>query len=800
MNLRPILFGVITLLASLEILAVDYKSHIISDNQVTIVTDSGDLQLTALAENVFDVHYKMNGIKQLPSYAISKDAPGAEMTLIESDQELRLINGDLVAVVNKASLNIQYFRNDTLILEEESGYFGHQALVGFRFKLQDNEKLIGGGERVLGMDRRGHRMPLYNRAHYGYTTESNQMNYSMPAVLSSNKYLLLFDNTAKGAMDLGHTQADVMQFEAIGGRTAYIVTTGDTYPKIIESYTEVTGRQPLPARWTLGNFASRFGYHSEAEARDVVAKFQAANIPLDAIIFDLFWFGKDIQGHMGNLVWDPETFPTPETMISDFAKDGVNTIVITEPFILTSSKQWQSAVDANALATNLAGEPRIFDFYFGETGLVDVFDENAKAWFWQYYAALHQQGIAGWWGDLGEPEVHPHDILHSVGTADEIHNVYGHVWAQMVYENHRKIAPNERPFILMRSGFAGSQRYGLIPWTGDVSRSWGGLKPQVELSLQMGLLGMAYTHSDLGGFAGDNWDKEMYIRWLQYGVFQPIYRPHAQEEVAPEPVFHDEQVQQIIGDYIRLRYQLMPYNYTLAYQNATSGMPLMRPLFFTDESNMELIDNKDAYLWGDAFLVSPVTDAGTSEQEVFVPKGVWFDYWRETRYEGGTLHKLPVDLNTIPVLVKAGAFVPMVDTFMSTKAYSSESLTVHYYHDDSVTHATGEMFEDDGKTFGSIEEQAYELLEFSAAVKDTAQFTFNRAGFDYEGKPETRSITLVLHNWNRTVVTFDTQVLTLVSSMDKLAGLNQGIFYDADSKLTYVKFEWKKASHSLNFK
>ena len=189
------------------------------------------------------------------------------------------------------------------------------------------------------------------------------------------------------------------------------------------------------------------------------------------------------------------------------------------------------------------GNPYQFDFYFGNTGLIDVFDNDARDWFNQTYSALYKQGVAGWWGDLGEPEVHPSDAVHNLNgitaTGDEVHNAYGHKWAEQVYQHQQHLAPNKRPFIMMRSGFVGSQRYGMIPWTGDVSRSWDGLKPQVELSLQMGLFGLGYTHSDLGGFAGGEvFDPQMYIRWLQYGIFQPVFRPHAQDNIAPEPVFH----------------------------------------------------------------------------------------------------------------------------------------------------------------------------------------------------------------------------------------------------------------------
>lgn len=783
--------------ASFQALALSYQGHTVSVNQLELETEQGKIILTGLAPDVFEVNYQLEQLNQLPSYALVPQVSAPSIEIKESAKQLSVINGDLKAVIRKNPINISFYRDQELILQEEVGYFAHQALVGFRFKLQEGEKLLGGGERIVGMDRRGHRFPLYNRAHYGYGTHSEQMNYSLPAVMSSNKYLLLFDNSAKGALDIGKTETDVLQFEAIGGRTSYVVAAEESYPELIQSYTQVTGRTPLPARWTLGNFASRFGYRTEQEARETVAKFKQAGIPLDAIIFDLYWFGKDVRGHMGNLRWDKEAFPTPEKMMADFNQQGVKTIVITEPFILTSSKSWQSAVEHDALAKNLAGQPKVFDFFFGETGLVDVFDKKGTDWFWQYYQAMHEQGVTGWWGDLGEPEVHPHDTIHSVGTADEIHNAYGHMWAKMVYENHRKMAPKERPFILMRSGFAGSQRYGLIPWTGDVSRSWDGLKPQVELSLQMSLFGLAYTHSDLGGFAGDHWDKEMYIRWLQYGVFQPIYRPHAQEKVAPEPVFHDAQVQKIVGDYIRLRYRLMPYNYTLAYQNSVSGMPLMRPLFFTDEENLALIDYKDAYLWGDAFLVSPVTEPNVKSQSMLLPAGVWFDYWRGTKYQGGQPQEVPVDLNTIPVLVKAGSFVPMVDDFMTTKSYDSSRLTLHYYHDESVKEASGEMYEDDGTTFGNIANRAYELLKFKAKVSKRSLFTFSRQGFQYPAQPSSRVITLVLHNWNKPGVRLTDNKLKRVTSLQALDLAKQGVYYEAASNTTYVKFEWQQATTKL---
>ncbi len=733
-----------------------YESHTLTGQALVVQTDIGEMSITAVDDAAFEVHYREGGVRQLPSFALAGPPAAVTAGVVDHGDSLEFAIDGLSAIVDKAPVRVRFERGGQPLVAEEHGYYAHETVRGFRFALDDGEKLLGGGQRVLGMDRRGRRMPLYNKAAYGYTTEdTDQMYYGLPAVLSSDRYIIVFDNSARGWLDIGATEPDVLEFQAVAGRTAYLVVAGDSYPELIGNYTDVTGRQPLPPRWAFGNFASRFGYRTEQETRDVVRRFRRQGIPLDAVILDLYWFGPEIQGYMGDLDWDREAFPDAEKMIRDFARDGVRTITITEPFVLRTSSNWEDAVGNDALARSVTGEPRRFDFYFGNTGLVDVFDANARQWFWQFYERLFEQGIAGTWGDLGEPEVHPADTLHRLGdagivaTADEVHNAFGHAWAQLVYENQVRRFPDMRPLIMMRSGFAGSQRYGMVPWTGDVDRSWGGLKPQVELSLQMGLLGLAYTHSDLGGFAGgETFDREMYIRWLQYGVFQPVYRPHAQEHIAPEPVFHDRETRRIVGDYIRLRYRLLPYVYTLAWENSTTGMPLMRPLFFENEDDPALIDEKDAYLWGNAFLVAPVTDPGIDSVDVDLPPGAWFDFWDGTRYEGGRTASVGVTLETIPVLVRGGSFVPMTGDIQTTRDYSSRNLTVHYYAEGGVARSTGVMYDDDGESRTSLADGRYELLHFAAdRAGDTLAIGLERSGGRYEGMPSERQLTLVVHNW-----------------------------------------------------
>lgn len=810
---RIFILSSLVFLASCETLAPissgSYISHRLQDQSLIIRTEFGEIKYSALPGEAFEVHFLHSGAKQLPSFAKDEALKPVKPTIDVNESTISITNGELSAIIDKSDLSTSFYRNSKLLVKQK-GYFFTDSKRGFNFQLDDVEKIIGGGERVLGMDRRGHRMPLYNRAHYNYSTESNQMYFSMPAVMSSKKYALLFDNSASGFLDIAKTEKNTLSFEAVGGRTAYIVFAGESYPELINHYVDVTGKQPLPPRWAFGNYASRFGYKSEQQVRETVNQFLADDIPLDAVILDLYWFGPDIKGHVGNLDWDKNTFPTPQAMINDLKDKGVKTILITEPFILSSSSRWQDAVDSKVLVKNKQGEAQRFDFYFGNTGLIDVFDENAQTWFWDIYQDLFNQGVAGTWGDLGEPEVHPDDGLHYLSTTqqvargDEVHNAYGHQWAKMIYQKQLELQPDTRPFIMMRSGFAGSQRFGMIPWTGDVSRSWGGLKPQVELSLQMGLLGMAYIHSDLGGFAGgDIFDKEMYIRWLQYGVFQPVYRPHAQDNIAPEPIFHDPETKDIVREFIKLRYRLLPYIYTLAYQNSTTGIPLMRPLFFEDEHDSRLFDIKDTYLWGDNFLVSPIVNPGENKHAVTLPQGIWFDFWDDTRYDGGQKVNVPVTLQTLPVMVRAGAFIPMVEAVSTIRDYSSNDLTLHYYADRTISESNGMMYEDDGKSPGTIEKRNFELLHFSSKQEEEKLLLgLSRSGNGYAEMTQDRTMTIIIHNWQTkpTQVSFGEQELIEKNSGEGLSPESQGYFYDAKNKKLTAIVNWQHNAVALTIK
>jgi len=714
---------------------------------IEIKTNDGYYQIKPYSTKIVETSFILNGEVYNPnSHAVVLKPENVEFKVIERKNSIQLKTAGVSVQITKSPFQIAYFYKNKPLISERKGYVKTEEFETLDFNLTPNEILFGGGARALGMNRRGNRLQLYNRADYGYETHSELMNFTMPLVYSSNLYAVHFDNAPIGYLDLDSKKDNSLQYETISGRKTYQVVAGDNWKDLIDQYTSLTGKQPMIPRWALGNFSSRFGYHSQEETIKTIDQFLKEEIPVDAIILDLYWFGKELKGTMGNLEFLKDSFPNPKKMIADLKAKGVKTILITEPFILTSSGKWDEAVEKDILGKTKEGKPYIYDFYFGETGIIDIFKPEGKAWFWNIYKKYTDYGVAGWWGDLGEPEVHPSDLQHATGSADEVHNIYGHNWAKLIFEGYQKEFPNQRPFILMRAGYSGSQHYGMIPWSGDVNRSWGGLQSQPEIALQMGMQGMGYMHSDLGGFAGANLDDELYTRWLQYGVFQPIYRPHAQEEVPSEPVFREPKTKALAKKSIELRYRLLPYNYTLAFDNNQKGTPLMRPLFFEDSNASSLINDK-TYLWGDSFLVSPVVQSGLKKQTVYFPESAnWYDFYTDEKVGGGQSKTVTLNEESIPTYVRGGAFIPMIKSIQNTGLYSLKSFDLHFYFDKMVKESEGHLYNDDGETPNAFEKGMYEMLTFESEFKNNqlAIEIESKIGKNYQFSK--KMINLLIHN------------------------------------------------------
>ena len=658
------------------------------------------------------------------------------------------INADASIQLNKEKL--------TLFPEfDDNGY------RGIKFELQTDEMIFGGGERATPMNRRGQKFDLFNRPNYAYGVGAENLNYSVPFFISNKGYGLFFDNGSKGYVDIAKTDRNFFQALFYSGEINVYVITGNSYQEILSSYHKLTGTQPLPPRWSLGNLMSRFGYTSQEQAISIAKKMKDEKIPVDAIIFDLFWFGDSIKGYVGNLDWvNKEKWPNPVGMIKDFKKQNINTTLITEPYVLQYTNGFIPSLEYLAIDT-WKNPYMLKDFYFGKGGLIDIFKKKAGDWIWNYhYKKQINNGVTAWWTDLGEPENHPEDLFHNLSDlgierivkADEVHNIYGHYWNKMLFENYAKDYPKQRLFHLNRSGFAGSQRYSIFPWSGDVGRTWSGLQAQLPVMLGMSLSGVPYVHADAGGFALGEYDNELYARWMQFAAFTPILRPHGtalydHDIQAPsfpsEAALFDEPYKSIAKKAIIDRYKLLPYNYTLAYRQTKYAEPIVKPLFYNYSKDSNSYKTENEYFFGDNILVAPIIERGQTNKNIYLPNGNWYATESNKILSGNEFHNIDVSDYKTAIFYKEGSFIPQYNcTGENTAEINRSNLNVTYIP--SFSTSSYEMYDDDGENKNAIAEKQFELINFSSTGLNKKTLTINIKNNNgmYKGKPTSRNIIL----------------------------------------------------------
>ncbi|MBI9033480.1 MAG: glycoside hydrolase family 31 protein [Bacteroidales bacterium] len=270
------------------------------------------------------------------------------------------------------------------------------------------------------------------------------------------------------------------------------------------------------------------------------------------------------------------------------------------------------------------------------------------------------------------------------------------------------------------------------------------MQAQLPIMLNMSMCGLGYIHSDAGGFAMGEKDEELYTRWLQFACFSPILRPHG-SGVPSEPIFYSEQTRNIVRDFMKLRYQLLPYIYTMAYQNSISGKPLLKPLFFKHPDDMRFRNYSEAYYFGDQMIVAPVFKPGQKTKKILLPEGDWYSFWDDQAYVGDQEIEVTVDLEKIPILVKSGSIIPMVPEHYTTDKYPKDMLILHYWPD--TTESRYQLYEDDGESKNSILNDEYELTDFSAKVTEGKhRISVHSNGNKYSGKVEQRALKILVHN------------------------------------------------------
>lgn len=782
--------------------ALTTKEGIIIDNGFYAVpTPKGTVAVQALSGDIFRVTTFPQGMKPAfpePRAAVlSNDKVGVCTNMTPS--AFLICSPTTTVRIEKNNGKVTFYDAEgKAMLEELDGVDNSNPVKKVTFVGSKYENFYGGGERGhrLNLNHNGDTLTMYNRQNYGYTEGDiriSQMGISIPYFVSDFGYAILFDDYNKADLVLG----DTITYSSATPRplSYYFINGHKTLASATEQFTELVGRQDLPPLWALGYITSKYGYHNQQEALGAIDSLKTRGYPVDGIVLDLYWYG--VETDMGRLEWDPKQWPDHKQMLADLKSQGVNTVLITQPYInkIGALDNYNLLASEGMLTKDANGQPHDVTTWVGEAGMFDMSNPKTQEWLWNRLKGLTEEGVAGWWGDLGEPEVHPTTIYHANGeTATEFHNQYGNEWSKIIYDGLRKDFPSMRPLLMMRGGTTGLQKYSVFPWTTDVSRSWGGLQPQVKLMLSSGLSGLGYMSSDLGGFAVDPEnpiDEELYVRWVQMGAFTPSMRTHAQAK--PEP-YHYPDSEYILKEYIQMRYKWLPYNYTLAYENATKGWPLARPLnFMGDNRNYQYSRVEDEYLWGNNVLVAPVMEQGARSREVLFPAGTWISWYDASKkYVGGTLEKITVDapLDQLPLFVRQGSFIPQYDLHIeNVTQYDPTFLTVRYYP--STKNTAYELYDDNKMSPTSLEDKQFQLINFSGE-KTYSGITVNLQtnGGKYPGMPDLRMITLeVMDVDNPSDV-----ILSDKSRMERFespkAIRQYGYCYNAATRTLTIRFAW----------
>ena len=762
---------------------------------------AGGVSVEPVTENIIKVTAGAGGE---PTQAIVIEPQAVAGSSWLSPQEYVYTTPTTTVRVDAETGRVSFYNADGTLLLEEAAPVGNDSEVKtVSFLNSDGLRLYGAGERGHRLQLNGDSLTFYNRQNYGYTEGDpriSQMGISVPWLVSDAGFGVFIDDYNKAAISLG----DTITYSSRTDRPlTYYFVNGESMADAVSGLGELTGRQPLPPLWALGYITSKYGYHTQDETLGVIDTLKTRGYPVDGIVLDLYWYGQETD--MGRLEWNRKQWPDHAAMLDSLKRLGVNTVLITQPYInkIGALDNYYLLDSLGMLTHDAEGNTHDVTTWVGEAGMFDMANPDTRAWLWSRLRQLTEEGVAGWWGDLGEPEVHPTTIVHANGqTAEEFHNAYGNVWSKLIYDGLRKDFPEMRPLLMMRGGTAGLQRYGVMPWTTDVSRSWGGLQPQVKLMLSSGLSGLGYMSSDIGGFAVDPanpTDEELYVRWLQMGTFTPTLRTHAQ--LLPEP-YHYPDVEEISKRYINMRYEWLPYNYTLAFENAAFGLPLARPLNFRGENPEDkYADIADEYLWGDNVLVAPVMEQGARSRKVVFPAGEWIDFFNTSkRYAGGTERTVDAPLDKLPLFVRAGSFIPLyLQPVENVQDYDPQLVTVRYYPSREESEYT--MFDDDRLSPTSLEDGQYQLTTFTGLEDDGyIRISMESDGGSYPGMADFKQLTLQVVDvpMPKEVTLSDGTVIP--QALTPKAIRQYGWCYDLKNRIVNIMFPWPYSVETVEIK
>lgn len=563
-------------------------------------------------------------------------------------------------------------RVSSSLLEQE----GHSAAASVQqCKIQAVKQLkpslhfYGLGDKTGFLDKRHYDYEMWNTDNPAPQVDCFKALYkSIPffmALDNTHVYGLFFDNTFKGYFNMGQESEEYYWFGAEGGSLDYYYIAGDSMPEVLSGYTYLTGTAPLPQKWTLGYHQCRWGYVTQEDVEEIARNMRENDIPCDVIHFDI-----DYMQDYKVFTWNQERYHNdPDSFLNRLFRDGFKTVVINDPGVKQEEGYpiYDEGVKEGYFAKTPEGEVYINAVWPGAAAFPDFGNPKVRRWWGRNQKFLLDRGVRGIWNDMNEPASFngplPQDVVFMDGdresTHGELHNVYGHFMAKAAYEGLKEF-DGRRPFVITRACYAGSQKYSTA-WTGDNCSIWAHLQMAIPQLCNLGLSGMPFVGTDIGGFGADT-TPELLARWVQVGCFSPLFRNHsALGTRKQEPWQFGKEVLDIYRKYVKLRYRLIPYFYDLFYEEERTGAPIMRPLVFQYEKDRTARTCNDEFLVGGNILVAPLVQPGTDKRMVYLPEGVWYDYWTGARLTGPAWFVKDVPLDTCPVYVKGGSIIPVME-------------------------------------------------------------------------------------------------------------------------------------------
>ncbi|NUO44452.1 MAG: glycosyl hydrolase [Streptomyces sp.] len=548
-----------------------------------------------------------------------------------------------------------------------------------RSEVSADARFFGLGGRASGPRLRGGTYRLWNTdPGRAFGPGDDPLYLTMPVqlvVADAATHLVFHDTSWDGTVTLregeegagsGHDRPGTSELRMSGGPLRCWVMVG-TPARVLLAWASLTGAPALPPAWALGHQHARWGFGSEQEVRRIVAGYQDRDLPLDAVHLDIDHYDE----HQVFTV-DQERFPKLPQLAEDLRRDGVRLVSIVDPAVRAEpgNAVYESGTVVDAFVRDAAGQLVRGEAWAGESVFPDFTHARVREWWGGLYKERLAQGFSGFWHDMNEPTSFtafgeptlPRSARHALegrgGDHREAHNVYALCMARAAYEGVRELAPQERPFVFSRSGWAGLQRYGGT-WSGDVATGWPGLRASLALVMGLGLCGVPYSGPDVGGFDGSP-SPELYLRWFQLGAYLPLFRTHASLRAGRrEPWEFGPEVLEHARVALLERRRLLPYFMTLAHLARRTGTPYVRPLWWGIPEDRALRDCEDAFLLGDCLLVAPVLDPGADRRAVQLPRGRWYDTVTGRAYDGPGQILVDAPLSRIPVLARAGAVLPV---------------------------------------------------------------------------------------------------------------------------------------------